>query len=896
LGWKIDDLLVTCKSEPDDRRIAISCRSNLQVSREGLPKDFVEAAWRQWFQADGPLNQDRDRVALVTRGTHTDFQESWTEVKRACSGEDPALALGRIRQTPRQKKILDSIVAPLEPGTGLASDEDLVRFIRHLLVIPTDFDTASSKDEAAAIGACRRLLVSGKLDEGRDLWDALIKATNRARLGNGTIELSSLWSTLRTQFSLNDHPDFVGPWKALHAITGDYVAGLSLKLPNGFALPREPVRKKLAQALKGSRIIVLYGDSGAGKSALAKATLNAEFPEMNQVWLGAESAEIASSDVQRNSIGLSQPLLPTLQATSHRTNILVLDAVERFPGEVLRRLNPVTATLVKNLSDDGPEPVWRILVVTQTQAHAEGLSVLLGGVPAEHVELEPLPLDDVKAALRSTNHLRWIASERGTVEALTNLRALAWVMEAETQFQVANPEPFLSPTALADRLWRFWTNGNLALQSIMMRLGTRDAEFEHSLPLSQMDPAEAAALDSRPTQLPVRISTFNRVSFQHDLAADWARFQRLKEIAFSPQKWASYVANPLWTGALRMLGQFLLRERLGDRNAWDAVYDTLEHADDATTKHAADVLLDALCLDPAAETYLGERVEFLFSNHGARLNRLLRRFHHIATVAANTPGSFKLAAHLRFYVEATQRIPVVGRWPSVVRFLAANRDRVADLVSPAVAELCERWATTTPVTMADGSPFPLRQELADLSLAMARALQVLQGNSRIMLLDESEPKIYSAVFAAAEDRPDDIAAWALEMARRRPQEATVASKIRAIRRAQAEEHKQRMKTDAEYRSRYERKASSPVFIPSARKLPPWPLGPRGRVERHFRDLCSHGGALQPLMRTRPEAAAEIILATIIEDSPEERYDDLRVDTGAITSRSVRGGGIRSINR
>jgi hypothetical protein len=876
LGWKIDDLLVTCQSGADVRKIAISCKSNLQVSGKGLPKGFIRPAWQQWFQADGPLNRDQDRVALVTRGTHTDFQESWTEVKRACTGDDPVLALGRIRKAPRQKKILDSIVAPLEPATGSASDEDLVRFIRHLLVIPTDFDTAPSKDEAAAIAVCRRLLVSGELEDGRNLWNTLIKATNKARLGNGTIELSSLWSVLREQFSLNDHPDFTGPWKTLRSITSDYVSALTLKLPNGFELPREPARIKLTQALTDGRIILLYGDSGAGKSALAKATLDTAFPEINQVWLGYESAEMASSETLQNAVGLTQPLLLTLDETSRRTNILVLDAVERFPGEVLRRLSPVTAALAKKPSD-GSIPTWRILIITQTQALAEGLSLLLGGISAEHVELEPLLLDEVKAALWSTDHLRWIASERGTVEALTNLRALAWVMEAETQFQVANPEPFLSPTALADRLWRFWTNGNLALQSIMMRLGTRDADFEHSLPLSEMDTAEATALNSRPAQLPVRISTLNRISFQHDLAADWARFQRLKEIAFNPEKWAAYASNPLWTAALRMLGQFLLRERLGDRNAWDAVYHTLEHAEDPATKHAADVLLDALCLDPAAETFLGERVEFLLSNHAVRLNRLLRRFHHTATVAANDPGSFKLAVRLRIYVEASQRIPVVGRWPGVVRFLVANKDRIADLVSPAVAELCERWATTTPVKMTDGRAFPLRQELADLALATARALQVLKGNSRVMLLDDSEPKIYSAVFSAAEDRPDDIAAWALEMARRRPREATVASKIHAIRQTQAEEHKERMKTDAEYRTRHERKESGPIFIPSARKLPPWPLGPSGPVERHFRDLCSHSGALQPLMRARPDAAAEIILATTIEGSPEERYDNHRID-------------------
>jgi hypothetical protein len=47
---------------------------------------------------------------------------------------------------------------------------------------------------------------------------------------------------------------------------------------------------------------------------------------------------------------------------------------------------------------------------------------------------------------------------------------------------------------------------------------------------------------------------------------------------------------------------------------------------------AADVLLDALCLDPNAEVFLGERVDLLLGDNGRLLTRLLRRFLHVASV------------------------------------------------------------------------------------------------------------------------------------------------------------------------------------------------------------------------------------------------------------------------
>src|SRR5437868_3968891 len=57
LGWLIDDLLVTSALPTSEyRQLAVSCKSNVQVSGAGLPANFVETAWRQWWNAGtGPM-------------------------------------------------------------------------------------------------------------------------------------------------------------------------------------------------------------------------------------------------------------------------------------------------------------------------------------------------------------------------------------------------------------------------------------------------------------------------------------------------------------------------------------------------------------------------------------------------------------------------------------------------------------------------------------------------------------------------------------------------------------------------------------------------------------------------------------------------------------------------
>lgn len=175
-----------------------------------------------------------------------------------------------------------------------------------------------------------------------------------------------------------------------------------------------------------------------------------------------------------------------------------------------------------------------------------------------------------------------------------------------------------------------------------------------------------------------------------------------------------------------------------------------------------------------------------------------------------------------------------------------------------------------PVELIPGTPMPFRRELAEIALFTARAAQVAQGK-RFIFADDSEKAMYAAALAGAPDFPDEVCAWALEMAQRRPWRADVVAQIVEFQRQQARKHAERLRTDPEYRARHQRLERMPPFIPSARELPPWPLGPRERVEGDFRECCTHSRSLAPLMKARPDVAAEVLLAVLIEDSPEEEY-------------------------
>src|SRR5262249_47413058 len=375
-----------------------------------------------------------------------------------------------------------------------------------------------------------------------------------------------------------------------------------------------------------------------------------------------------------------------------------------------------------------------------------------------------------------------------------------------------------------------------------------------------------AVLDQPPIGCPLRRTEGSgRIQFQHDLAADWARFQRLKEISDDTVQWARFARNPFWLGALRMLGQLLLRKQVGSRNAWDVAFELAEQNREAAPL-ADDILLDALFLDPNAEAFLDLRAEMLLANGGTRLLRLVKRFEHIASAPTVAVDMQSRLRDLSLYFEAHFRVPISGRWPGMARFLAKPRDRIAKLMSPAIATLCDRWLTSTPPVLPGGAVMPFRREFAELALACAREMQLGHATG-IIYIGDSEKRIYQAAFAAASDLPADISEWALEMAQRRAYRADIVEQARVHRSNKAAEHARRKETDRAYRERHERRSSLPMAVVSERRLQPWPLGPKCRLVGRFRDAVLHTAGFQILMRTNAAVAGEVLLACIIEDEP-----------------------------
>ncbi len=831
------------------------------------------------------MNLGTDHLTLVTRGRNNAFMETWSELKSAALGSDVALATKRMRGSPRQRAVFDSVKLPAKEVGISATDEQVLVMIRRLEVMPLDFQVTGSENEKEAVSRCRTLLAGGKAAESKKLWDKIVGLCREARLVHGTLEISQVWHHLSAAFQLQDRPNYRNSWLKLRASSADYCASIETSFRPGFSLRRDAATVGLAAAIRAMPVCVVFGESGSGKSALVRLTLNEHFPDAEQLWFGPDTLALATRESTRTSVGIDYPLREILDATVWQENILVIDAAERLRPEVLSGVGGLVATLTASKSPSGTFN-WRVVVVGQTEAWLSG--VLEKVIPPHNYktfEVEELTPKEVHQTLSAIPNLRWLADANG-VAALSNLRTLAWVVQSPKHFLAQGEESLVTPPAIADRLWIFWTANKVSVQRLLMRLADREASFERSFAISEMDGGDAAVADRLPEACPLRTDrTSGRIRFQHDLAADWARYQRLKEMSLDVRQWSILASNPFWHTALRMLGQLLLRQSNQSRCAWDVAYEAAERDN---LRAASDILLDALFLDPQAEVFMEARAEVLFADSATRLLRLLNRFDYVGSASAMRVAPSASASSLDIFLEAHYRAPIVSRWIGVARFLIKHRDRVVAIAAPIVAKLCIRWLSGTPVVLANGARVPFRNELADIALGCAREVQTdfAKGNVYRSL---SDLPIYQAALIAAREMPQDVSDWALEMAHRRPYRADIAEKVSDYAREKSEQHRHRLSTDPAYRARYDRISREPSLITGDRRLPPWPLGPSRHLESSFRAAILRHGALQELIQVNASVASEVLLASIIEGEPREELGSDRMVGDGLGIQNDDGG-------
>jgi hypothetical protein len=870
-GWFADDLALTCVGTTDERRsVGISIKSDQQLSARGFPPDFVDLAWGQWLGrgTSRVFQRGNDAIVLVTAEIPSAVKSDWAALLAEILPGAPDRIVSRLnastdegsQASALQRSIVKSFACRPRYDHS-AGTEEIVRLLHDIRVLDFDFNNPTSHSRAQALRDCQNILTSGDANKAQELWERLVGIADERRPAGGFLDLRELLAALRDRFAFRDHPDFRADWETLRRRSNDAVADIETQIADRAQLPRLNERATIARRFTSAGICILVGESGSGKSALAKEIALTDYPRT--IWLSAGSLDHEVPVDFERALGLRHPFMDILRMSPSRC-LVVFDGVEGYGEKALR----LTARFASELLALSSTHVHFLLSIQFGAADAKLRQLATLKMPEEALETTPIGRPEpaeIQELLSPFPDLQWLALRPQLRPLLTNLKVLDWFVRTPPPPEAA--ELYTTLTAVIDRLWQLWTEAPAdgpARSGLLMKLAAIEAEtLSRGVPRTELNHDEQHTLPSLERSGLIRIRD-ERVFLAHDLVGDWARLRVLIAEDATSSSTESRAASPRWQQAVRLFGQRLLEGSPDGHARWrEAVI--AENDASPSAGLLCDLFLDALFLATNAVDLLNQTWDTLTADNGKLLNRLLDRFLYIATlpdprliVLSDGPEEVMRVEHLL-------RIPFWLYWGPILMVLHARQGDVVQLAPYTAARACALWLGTTPDELGPGRQMPWRTHAAELANAIAREIQARNAEG-YYYAGRSDRDVYEAALYAAPLFPDIGPALCLELAGRRDPSPAIITRVAQARRKRQEE---RAKREAVEGSRHAEARF--MGFPRGRLRPPWPDGPRRRVDREFLEACLVGAPFTALVRADPDIALEVLLAVCIEEPQHEEF-------------------------
>lgn len=320
VGWRLDDLVLTFGAGDQERCAGMSNKSHKQVTEGGFDKSFTRACWEQRLGVGTTraFREDRDLLVLVTGVLADRVRIAWDTLLGAAieTAAAPERLVARLQAPGTQRRgslsseiqrsLFETLRCPADLQAGTSTDDvATARLVRHVRLLHLDFESMPSRALTEALAECRGVLESGTDEKAQELWSVLVGIAWQKRGRGGSIDLRELLSRLRRQFSLRAHPDYQPDWNELDRRSRERSEAIGLSVGNASPLARRSVRRRLSQHLHESRMCVVVGESGVGKSAVVRRL--GERGRYRMVWLTADQLHSGRQSTFEELLGLRHP-------------------------------------------------------------------------------------------------------------------------------------------------------------------------------------------------------------------------------------------------------------------------------------------------------------------------------------------------------------------------------------------------------------------------------------------------------------------------------------------------------------------------------------------------------------------------------------------------------------
>ena len=395
LRWHTDDFLIIGQNGAGGRRkLAGQVKRTFTVSAANEEcRKAIGDFWND-FKNDGLFSPDTDRFALVTqRGTKVllgDFAGLLDCARASRSGTDFAQRLATSgfisKQAVHYCSELRAIVGDLQGRS--VTEAEFWPFLRCLHVLSLDLYTSTRQTESAM----KTLLAhtaddadaSGVADAS---WNALLAIAADAMAAARGLQRDDLPNPLRQRHSVVGGPEH----KALQALedhTDVVLNGIRSTIGNAFHLPRAGLVQEVLGRLESTRVVLLSGPAGIGKSAVVRDAITVLRDDHFAFGFRAEEFAHPHLDatLQNAQIPANTAALRAILASQDR-KVLVIESVERLLEKSTR---DAFSDLLGLAAADAS---LRIVLTCREYSTDLVRASFLDSMPVERVDVPPL--DDV---------------------------------------------------------------------------------------------------------------------------------------------------------------------------------------------------------------------------------------------------------------------------------------------------------------------------------------------------------------------------------------------------------------------------------------------------------------------------------------------------------------------
>jgi len=754
------DFLLTFRN-PENEEFLCGCsvKSNRPITGNGCSEEIRDSIWR--VVEDDLFDQTSSLIGLFTAPLSATASLVIDQlVSRARNETNP----NRFESKTLDKKHRDISESFRHPARNNDTGSPWQIFSR-LIAREFDFIRAESKCLAEAKQMCREILeptVSTDLESDR-LWQQLLVLAKSLRDNGGSVTRDSLVEKLRSAFVMRNDPYDEKAWAILNQYSDEYMSEVITELPGHLQLPREDVFEKLRSVLSSHGGLHLLGESGSGKSVLAKKLAQEMcFPNGQVVWFRADRVSMIRKQIP--------DVISVLDRTRHQNSVLIIDSLESCYD--IGGLNYLSQ-LLEFLGKKERSP-WKVILLCQP-VHWERVFLALRKHGTAHAALT----EELSCGEISQSDLKLVCEASPSIGRLRQLGYLNRVLRTPKMLDVLlSGEDFESRELAgeADLVTWWWKDKIQGMSTISKEETTaRNLAAQMAQDLVSEVPHEAVQgheesvgqLIDRGVLLRTREG---RIRFSHDLYADWSRVMILREKKYDLIEFAlEKVSNPPWIRALRLHSQFLL-EREEDISQWQSIIAACIAKRSEKGEFSSEVLniidsfVEAIPLCTNSEELLEKLKADLLANNGFLLNRMMARTLIVGTVPDPVLRERFAVLDRKLLPDVARqyRLPRSNFLDPVILFLLRNKDEAIKYVPYEIAEIALMYARLESYR---GDTW---KNVAELALLNAERL-LWKETDRYRLRNKSkDSKIYEAGIRAASQCPERVQNLLLKACGRAP--------------------------------------------------------------------------------------------------------------------------------